>query len=192
MIGLIIDAVTNEMKEVCEATDYLTELMRPLKKAAQLKNVEEFPEFLSSSIDGYESDIETGLESSSISKDEEIKYRDCIEELKKMQTIFAENNPGSAKAAFELLKKEFNSLTNKLTEQTNEVGEKLSNVFSFFEEVFGEGQEILIFITELTAGYYSSRFISRYGCEEYFKYNKDMLFYERQQEIIEKIDELSL
>lgn len=192
LIGLIIDAVTNEMKEVCEATDYLTELMRPLKKAAQLKNVEEFPEFLSSSIDGYESDIETGLESSSISKDEEIKYRDCIEELKKMQTIFDENNPGSAKAAFELLKKEFNSLTNKLTEQTNEVGEKLSNVFSFFEEVFGEGQEILIFITELTAGYYSSRFISRYGCEEYFKYNKDMLFYERQQEIIEKIDELSL
>ena len=109
-----------------------------------------------------------------------------------MQTIFDEKNPGSAKAAFELLKKEFNSLTNKLTEQTNEVGEKLSNVFSFFEEVFGEGQEILIFITELTAGYYSSRFISRYGCEEYFKYNKDMLFYERQQEIIEKIDELSL
>lgn len=192
LIGLAIDAITNEMRKVCETTDYLTELMRPFKRAAQLKNAEEFPSFLSSSIKDYECDIETGLEASSINKEDELKYRYCIEELKKMQTIFAENNPGSAKAAFELLKKEFNSLTNKLTEQTNGVGEKLSNVFSFFEEVFGEGQEILIFITELTAGYYSSRFISRYGCEEYFKYNKDMLFYERQQEIIEKIDELSL
>jgi hypothetical protein len=38
-------------------------------------------------------------------------------------------------------------------------------------------------VTELTASPYASAFISRYGCEEYFKHNKQLLFYERQKEI---------
>jgi hypothetical protein len=49
--------------------------------------------------------------------------------------------------------------------------------------VFGEGQELLILVTELTVNHYASAFISRYGCEEYFKHNKQLLFYERQKEI---------
>ena len=43
-------------------------------------------------------------------------------------------------------------------------GKKLSNAFVFCEEVFGEGQEILILVTELTISYFGARFISRYGC----------------------------
>ena len=57
-------------------------------------------------------------------------------------------------------------------------------MFRFSEEVFGEGQEILIIVTDLTANYNSTRFISEFGCEEYFKHNKELLFYERQKEII--------
>ena len=45
------------------------------------------------------------------------------------------------------------------------------------------------YLTESTA---SSDFISRYGCEEYFKYNKDLMFYERQYDINEQINELDL
>ena len=55
-----------------------------------------------------------------------------------------------------------------------------------------EGQEMLIIVTELTKGYYSASFISRYGCEEYFKHNKELLFYERQNDITKEIMELDL
>jgi len=65
-------------------------------------------------------------------------------------------------------------------------------MFLFSEEVFGEGQELLIMVTELTANYYSARFISEFGCEEYFRHNKELLFYERQREIITKIENLGL
>lgn len=45
---------------------------------------------------------------------------------------------------------------------------------------------------KLTISYYGSRFISRYGCKEYFEHNKELLFYERQKEIISEIEKLEL
>ena len=74
--------------------------------------------------------------------------------------------------------------------QAEDAGKKLSNMFRFCEEVFGEAQEILILVTELTIRYYDARFISRYGCKEYFAHNKELLFYERQMELIAELDNL--
>lgn len=70
--------------------------------------------------------------------------------------------------------------------------EHLNNVFMVCEDVFADGQEMLILVTELTISYYGAHFISRYGCEEYFKHNKELLFYERQKEIIAELESLEL
>ena len=51
---------------------------------------------------------------------------------------------------------------------------------------------MLILVTELTISYYGARFISRYGCKEYFAHNKELLFYERQKEIITELEKLEL
>ena len=51
---------------------------------------------------------------------------------------------------------------------------------------------MLILTSELTIGDYGARFISRYGCKEYFNHDKELLFYERQKEIIREIENLEL
>ena len=68
----------------------------------------------------------------------------------------------------------------------------MSNLFRFCEEVLGDGQELLILVTELTISWYGAHFISRYGCKEYFAHNKELLFYERQKEIISKLENMEL
>ena len=80
----------------------------------------------------------------------------------------------------------------QLTSLAAKTGEKLSNMFRFCQAVFPEGQEMVILVTELTRGFYTAGFISRYGCEEYFAHNKELLFYERQKEIIREIESLDL
>ena len=90
------------------------------------------------------------------------------------------------------LKKFFELQVKALKSQAEKTGNALSNVFQFCEEVFGEGQEILILVTELTINYYDARFISRYGCKEYFEHNMELLFYERQIELIAELDNLDL
>ena len=69
---------------------------------------------------------------------------------------------------------------------------QIDHAFSFCEEVFPQGQELLILVTELTANPDSAQFISRYGSDKYFQHNKELLFYERQTEIIKEMDELAL
>ena len=90
------------------------------------------------------------------------------------------------------MKKDFDGRVKALKKQADTVGKRLSHVFRFCEEVFAEGQEMLILVTELTINPHSARFISRYGCKEYFAHNRELLFYERQKEIIREIEKLEL
>lgn len=68
----------------------------------------------------------------------------------------------------------------------------LEHVMDFMEAVFGESQEMVIFITELNGNYYSIRFLERYHCERYYHWNGQLLFDERHREILKKMDDLSL
>lgn len=95
-------------------------------------------------------------------------------------------------AAFKIAKEDFDNRTKALKPDAAQAGKLLSNVFSFCEEVFADGQEMLILVTELTINCNAARFISRYGCKEYFAHNKELLFYERQKEIIAELDNLKL
>jgi hypothetical protein len=73
-----------------------------------------------------------------------------------------------------------------------EKGALLENLFLFSEEVFTNGHELLIIVTELTTNYYTARYISEYGCEKYFEHNKELLFYERQKKLMQELDGLNL
>jgi hypothetical protein len=65
-------------------------------------------------------------------------------------------------------------------------------MFCFAEEAFEGGQEMLIIVTELTRGFYTAHYISRHGCRKYFEHNKELLFYERQNEIIRIVENLDI
>ena len=47
-------------------------------------------------------------------------------------------------------------------------------------------------MAERVISYFGAHFISRYGCKEYFNHNKELLFYERQKEIIGQLEKLEL
>ena len=51
---------------------------------------------------------------------------------------------------------------------------------------------MLLLTTELTVNTYSSRFISRYGSEDYKKASDELMLSERQNDLLEQIKELQL
>ena len=57
-------------------------------------------------------------------------------------------------------------------------------------KVFGESQEMVVFVTELTVNFYSAKFISENGSDSYYVYNRGLLFGERQKGILKEIDSL--
>jgi len=64
---------------------------------------------------------------------------------------------------------------------------QFDNAFRFLEETFGQSQELVIFVTEITAGYDTSWFVENFGCDAYFRHNRDLLFDDTRHRITEKI-----
>ena len=194
LLGLILDAVTAELREVCGLELSLTELLNALKgvKIELTKPSSNAISALNKEIEKYEKLIEVGKSASSLSAEDELKYRSTISVLENIIDFIKEKAPQDNTEAFKLIMDCFDEQRSSLKKTADAAGKKLSNVFKFCEEVFGEGQEMLILVTELTISYYGAHFISRYGCKEYFNHNKELLFYERQKEIIQQIEKLDL
>ena len=93
-------------------------------------------------------------------------------------------------AAFDEVKAMFDREIAAREQITDHTGEMLENAFRFLEDAFGESQEMVAFVTELNANYYSTKFIRENGSEMYYRYNKGLLFDERQQEIVRQMDEV--
>ncbi len=66
-------------------------------------------------------------------------------------------------------------------------GVQFDNAFRFLEETFGQSQELVIFVTEVTAGYDTSWFVENFGCDAYFRHNKELLFDDTRHRIREEI-----
>ncbi|MBO5700871.1 MAG: AAA family ATPase [Clostridia bacterium] len=192
LLGLILDAVTGELRKISIFEQTLAELLGCLKN---IRNELTQPDVsaaisLKKQIDNLKNKIRIGKLASTLSTDAEYSYNSAISILDEMQTMIISKEPMSGTDDFKLLKSEFDKQTKLLKRQADFAGKQLSNVFTFCEDVFGDGQEMLILVTELTISYYGAHFISRYGCDKYFKHNKELLFYERQKEIIREIENL--
>lgn len=102
------------------------------------------------------------------------------------QTELAE----SEKAAAETLKSAYETEKNRLKRKADTAAVRCCNVIRFVSDTFGKGSELSVLITNLTAATNAARFMQAYGCDEYYKYVKDMLIETRQIEIMRKLEEL--
>ncbi|MBO7710041.1 MAG: hypothetical protein J6S83_06205, partial [Lachnospiraceae bacterium] len=88
----------------------------------------------------------------------------------------------------EVLKAYFGSRREELEKEIASAGEKLENAFDFMEKAFGESQEMVVFITELSMNRYASWLLGEYDCDRYYMYNRNLLFNEREQAIREQLE----
>lgn len=104
--------------------------------------------------------------------------------------LLTDGGEEEAEKCFELVKQDFDRETVKRKEIIKAASQALEHVFVFMETVFGESQEMVVFVTELTVNFYSSKFIGTYGSEMYLKYNRILLFEDRHKEIMNEIDQM--
>ena len=193
LLGLILDAVVGELRAVVQREEVTLDLMAVLKtfKTAVVSSRSGRPaEQLDKQIKEQRAQAASGKKSGSISEDQRRQKLRLIAVLEDLALKISGEDSGAA--AFQTVKGEFDAQVKGLQKSAQSARKQLSNVFKFCEEVFAGGQEMLILVTELTINSYASKFIGRYGCPEYFAHNKELLFYERQQDIITELEKLDL
>ena len=193
LLSLILDGVNEGMRAVANEEDMLSALLACLKevRAGLSNSAADAVKLLGEKASAVRAKIEKGKASSSLSAEKRHTLNLTAAALEEEAALIERNGRPTGAEAFALLKKDFDSRVAALKRNAEAAGKKLSNAFAFLEEVFGEGQELLILVTELTINAHSSRFISRYGCKEYFAHNKELLFYERRKELIEELGDLN-
>lgn len=189
LLGLLLDGCMGAINSTMDMEGVITEIMPVLKQYKQhvSRPGADAGDELNKLIEGKRTEIVSGKKSGALSTDAQRIYRLLINFLEK---ILPEVNGKSGAESFKTIKGEFDKFVKELKKQAAAGEGKLTNAFAFIEECFTEGQEMIIFITELTANPRTSKFIGKFGCKEYYKHNKELLFHDRQKEIIAQIKEL--
>ena len=192
LIGLMLDAIYALTADIYAKESSLRLLTSELRNLKMLLSRESVDASFDSIIKNATHILENGKRSSSMSRDDIYAYNSLLSALDEIKAAVIKASPKNADDAFKFVKKLFDEKVKMLKELSSDVGDKLSNVFKFLENAFGDGQEMLIFVTELTINRYTASFITRYGSAEYFNHNKDLLLYERHKDIIREIEILNI
>ncbi|MBQ5682676.1 MAG: AAA family ATPase [Peptococcaceae bacterium] len=192
LIGLLLDAVTSDVKEVIEGKKVLEQLMNVLKQfRVEIAKGKALPVEILETLKANEvQKLDKGRKAGSLSADGQARAEWLLAMLDENIDRIAAETDGMQ--AFGLLKMDFDARVKAMKQNGIEKGVLLENLFLFSEEVFTNGHELLIIVTELTTNYYTAKYISEYGCEKYFEHNKELLFYERQKKLMQELDGLNL
>ena len=191
VVGLLLDYVFEETKAVMDTEACLKRLMPVLRNVVgRIAKGESALELLQEEEENNRKKIAEGKKTSSISRSEAYLLSRMNHFLDQEMHII--KNADSAFDMADMVSHNFNENVDILKGNVDDAHRHLKNIFHYLDKVYPEGQEVLIFVTELTANEYSSRFIGSYGCDEYFDHNKELLFFDRQKEIAEQIEKLEL
>jgi len=58
------------------------------------------------------------------------------------------------------------------------------------EAAFGDSQEMVLFVTGLTASRSGVGFLREHECERYYEYNRRLLFEDQESSILERLNRL--
>ncbi len=81
----------------------------------------------------------------------------------------------------------FQVTARKQASRIDTVRDHIENAILFLEESFGEGQELIYFMTVLTANRHSSTYIARFGCDAYARFNQELLLFDAKDLLKQEI-----
>lgn len=93
-------------------------------------------------------------------------------------------------AAWDWLRERFSEASDGYEAMRQACGDQLERAFDFMEAAFGDGQEMVIFITELNSSWSCLHFLKEYGCKRYDAYNRQLLFEGQEKDIRETMDRM--
>lgn len=192
VIGLLLGKLNELFRQVYLTDRYTETLFDKLREwKALLPDTAQSP---ATSLAALAANAETLLaqkrENKQLSREEETVSRHCVRMLEQYAEALRLDGIREADKAFPFVKERFTEESGKRRDEISAASAALEHAFAFMAAAFGESQEMVVFVTELTVNFYSAKFIAENGSDQYYVYNRGLLFSERQQGILNEIDNL--
>lgn len=193
VISLLISRLSSAFAQAYAADLYVHDLFDVLKevKFLLMQPQAQCSSVLADKIAQIEDDIRLGKEKGQYEEGQVKSLRHVIRTLEGDRQQILKEGISDGAAAFELIRANFAKDTAMRQQLIAEGKDKLANAFAFMETAFGESQEMVIFITEINANTYCTRFIRDNGSESYDRYNQALLFDKKRQTLLRDIDDVA-
>lgn len=104
--------------------------------------------------------------------------------------LWKENMPDKgldAKESFAQAKTGFDIQRETLEESEQDASDALEHAFDFMEQAFEDGEEMVVFVTELTLSSEAAMFLAEHTCDRYMTYNEQLLIGKRKRELLSEL-----
>ena len=118
------------------------------------------------------------------------EYRPVFQACDRYVLLLSEKIPKNAEAAFSLLRESFMKDRERLDTAAEKTSARLEYAFDFMEAAFGESQEMVYFVSELSVSLYAMDFLKEHESPRYYRYNKSLLFDDAQTGIRRQLDDI--
>lgn len=192
VVGLLLSRLNVEFKKAGKTEGYLEVLFEKLK---------EFKECLSAGEDEplecflriserFQEELDGKKRAGLLTREEQYRYRDVSDTLERYLNTAKGEALRQGEEIFGRFAGMFGEERELYETLCSSTLSMLEHAFDFMEGTFGNGQEMVIFITELNTSYYAVQFLNENPCERYYQYNKELLFEDREADILRKLDRL--
>ena len=191
VVSLILSKLTENFRTVYRLETQTKILFDCLKSyKAGLDYAENGVAFFSTVLQDTIESYETKRKAELLNREEEYAYRKTVEQLESYEQRLKTKGVLEKEACFEKIREYFAKDKSVYTDVCDGAGQMLEYAFDFMELLFGESQEMVVFMTELNANLYSVQFLKEYDCPRYYQYNKNLLFDEREKNLLKRIEQL--
>lgn len=192
LIGLLIDSLNQEFRAY---SDDLAVQKQIYEKIVGLRDdlksgSGQAADLIHSQVKSLEEMLTKRREAKLLSREEEKLTRREITALGQLERAEQLEHAPDGKGQFLTAADWFQKRETARTDRAKAAGDHLTHAFRFLAAVYGEGQEMVIFLSELAAGYYSLKYVNECGNDEYYRYNKSLLLGDRRKQLQQEAQEL--
>lgn len=191
VVSLILSRLTENFRKVYRSemqTKMLFDCLKSYKSG--LDYAENGVAFFSTVLQDTIENFDTKRKAELLNREEEYAFRKTVEQLENYEQRLKKEEVPDKEACFEKIREYFAEDKSVYTDACDKAGQMLEYAFDFMELLFGESQEMVVFMTELNANLYSVQFLKEYDCPRYYQYNKNLLFDEREKNLLQRIEQL--
>lgn len=185
VVNLLLDGLSaffGNVQENKQITDnwygFLKEYQRRLKEG-------EAP------VDSYRALLEERMAVVEAEKQAEVCTKAQVAGWERIFAFWKENTPDSGldvKESFAQAKAGFDRQRETLEDAEKKAMNALEHAFDFMEHAFENGEEMVVFVTELTLSPEAAMFLAEHTCERYMTYNEQLLIGKRKRELLSELN----
>ena len=174
VVNLLLSGLTVVFSEVARERKMVQlryEFLKEYRKSQ--RSLEEQHALYNSAVEQFAKNMEILKESSLILPKEYYIRQDVLKHIK---------------GDFNTVMDDFTVESEMLSTMEDAAGEKLNHAFDFVEDVFSDGQEMLVFVTELTITPEISSFLAENECEKFDIYNEKLMVGSNRTKLLKELE----